>query len=477
MGLDEINNPPRVTQQIQQGIEPSTRKPSLRDPVFTDAPGADRFTPNFFLVFNGKTLDDETSALITSVEYEDNEDLFDQLKFTLSGFRRDRNGREVPIPEIVQSESLFSEGNIVWLFGGYFGTETLIGGAEIVKREFNYGLNPSCTIIAYEPLHRMANTFAEKAITYKGMRSSDIVKKIGKRGEYSGAIGGLFNTEFIERLPISTPRAEVQKSGESDYQFLKRLADVRGWHFFTRFDTTKQKFNLFYGPDVDKQKTIFVYEYNPVKSLLPEDTVLDFKPEITTIDQNTEIEIIAVDEKRKQNIGNKKKTFALKDGTLVSDRTFSGNNTDFKQAELRNPAQYRLRAFGISKRIITNRPFKNEGEAKKFAIQWARDQIKNFITGSGTLVGNEQLQSRQVIVFRGLGQTFSGSQSKPAKWYVKKIKHRFSSNNNLTYVNQFDVRKVIDFDPEAGIVANLPAQITEQNRNRAISLLGPLVGG
>lgn len=455
MALDDINKPPRIASKPQQGILPSTRKPSLRDPVFHGSPGADRYAPNFFLVFNGKTLDEETQALVTFVEYEDNEDLFDQLKITLSGFRRDRNGKEVPIPEIVQSEAIFSEGNIVWLFGGYFGTESLIGGGEIVKREFNYGLNPSCTITAYEPLHRMASTIPSKAVVYIGMRSSDIVKKLGKKKEYSGAIGGLFNVDLIERLPILTPWAEVQRVGESDYKFLRRLADVRSWQLFTRFDNKRQKFNLYYGPDWDDQRPVFSYEYNPHSQAFPEDTIIKFKPEMTTIDQHTEVEVLAFDDRRKHKVSSKKETFTLRDGTLVSDRVFRGANVDFKQAELKNPARYRLKAFGISKLIIANRPFKNEEEAKHFANQWAREEIKNFITGSGSLIGNEQLQSRQVIVFKGLGQTFSGSESSPAKWYIRKVKHRFSSRGDFAYMSQFDVRKVIDFDP-ARIRARLP---------------------
>jgi phage protein D len=463
MGLLDLLPALPVTQDSTKGIRPSERRPGLLDPELPGELGADRFAPNYILVINKETMPEEVTQYITSIEYEDNEELFDQLKITLSGHYEDEVRQEtIPIPQWVQSSTLFSEGNIVWIYMGYGSDVKLIGGAEIIKREFSYSDTPSATIICYEPIHRMANTFAEKQITYKGMRSSDIVKKIGRKSAYSGAIGALFDVSNIARLPIFTPRAEVQKQGESDWAFLKRMADVRGWQLYTRFDDTVKKFQLFYGPDVDKQEALFRYEYNA--DIVPEDSILSFTPEINTIDQNTEIEVVSLDEQRKKEVKSNQKYDSLVDGRLVNSRKFSGNNTDFQQSELKNPAAYRINAFGVSKRIIANRPFKDENEVKKFAIQWARNTIKNFITGDGSLVGNESLQSRQSLYLMGLGETFSGTETKPAKWYITKITHKISSGSGLTYQNSYNARKVIDWLPGDDIVANIPAYVAEKEK-------------
>lgn len=464
----------RIAQSIVKGIRPSDRRPGLRDPILPGELGADRFAPGYTLVINKETMPEEVVQHITSIDYEDNEELYDQMTIRLEGFFEDKElGEDIPIPEWVQKSTLFSEGNIVWVFMGYgIGGQELIGGGEIVRREFDYGENPSCQIVCYEPLHRMANVFAEKAITYKGMRSSDIVKNIARKSVYSGEIGALFNVEFIDRLPIFTPKAEVQKKGESDYAFLKRMADVRGWHLYTKFDTAKNKFNLFYGPDVDKQQEMFRYEYRPRGNFLPEDQLLSFKPTINTIDQNTEVEITTVDEKKKKGRKSKQKYQGFADGRLVTNRKFAGDNTDFKNKELQNPTRYRFEIFGVSKKIVANRPFKSETEIKKFIINWARETIKNFIVGNGSVAGNERLQARTTHIFMGLGDTFSGTETKPAKWYLTKVKHKIDSSG---YSTSFDARKVIDWIPNDDIVASIPASVSEREREKKAGRITSIV--
>ena len=457
----------RIAQDIEKGVKPTARLAGLRDTSEPNAKGGDRFAPDYDVLINGNSLPEEIRQHITSVEYEDNEELFDQIKINLSGFIDDpKTGRTISICEWALSDPTFSEGNIIWVMMGYRGKTELLGGGEIVKREFDFSSTPSLTVIAYEPLHRMAQVFADDAKSYPKMRSSDIVKLIAQKKEYSGKIGALFNTEYIDKLPIFTTKAEVQKRGESDYAFIKRMADVRGWHLYTRFDLKKKKFNLYYGPDVDKQETIFRYEYNPPQEEYPEDTILSFRPTLTTVDQNTEVEITSVNEKRKKKVEQNRKYIPYADGAKPIDRTLSGTNTSFKETQLQNPVAYRFRIFGVSKRIIAKRPFKDEAEVKKFVINWARETIKNFITGTLTVSGNELLQSRQNIYLFGLGTSFSGSEGHPAKWYINKVTHRMEVSGDLVYSCAADLRQVIDWLPEGDLVAN-PAVIKTQRDKEA----------
>ena len=256
----------------------------------------------------------------------------------------------------------------------------------------------------------------------------------------------------------------MQKFEESDYAFVKRLAEVRGWQLYTRFDEITKKFALFYGPDSDKQEAVFRYEYNN-RNLLAEDTLQSFKPTINAIDQQSEIKIVSVDEKRKKKLEHAPKYNSLADGRSPIARKFTDRNTDFKKNELKNPTAYRFQAFGLNRRIIATRPFKDENEVKKFVIQWARANIKNFITGTGEVVGNEDIQSRQSHYFFGLGETFSGTDAHPARWYLSKVTHTMSrASGGLAYITKFDARKVIDFLPDDDIVANPPVQDTQKKQ-------------
>lgn len=443
---------------LDKGIAPTRRRPGLRDSFTTGELGADRFGPQYTIIINGKVLPDSIKSFVETVEYEDNEELFDVLKITLKGMIDDsKDGYTKPIPEWVAESTVFAEGNIIWVSMGYAGFQRVVGGGEIVKREFDYsGSEPSVTIICYEPIHRMANTFAEKQISYKKARSSEIVKQIGRK--YSGVLGALFDVSKIARLPIFTPNAEAQKFEESDYAFIKRMAEVRGWHIYTRFDDKTKRFFLFYGPDVDKQEAIFRYTYND-RNILVEDALLEFKPTINTIDQHSEIKIVSVDEKRKKKLSHAPKYNVVGKGGDKINRKFTDGNTEFKANTLNNPVAYRFQAFGLNRRIIATRPFKDENEVKKFVIQWARNNIKNFITGSGSVVGNEDLKSRQTHYFAGLGHTFSGTRNKPEKWYLSKVVHTMSrAAGGLAYTSKFDCRKVIDFLPDDDIAANPQVQ-------------------
>mgnify|MGYP001573611818 FL=1 len=455
-----------ITQDIEKGTKPTRRLAGLRDPAEPNGKGGDRFAPVYDLVINGKGITEQVRGHITSVEYEDNEELFDQIKITLTGFfDGPKTGRTISVCEWALSDETFSEGNIIWVMMGYRGQSNLVGAGEIVKREFDYSQNPTMTVICYEPLHRMAQVFADDAKSFPKMRSSDIVKKIAQKDEYGKSrIGALFNTDYIDRLPIFTTKAEVQKRGESDYAFIKRMADVRGWHLYTRFDLKKKKFNLYYGPDVDKQETIFRYEYNPPQEEYPEDTILSFKPTITTIDQNTEVQLISVNEKKKKKVEQGRKYIPYADGAKPISRTLSGSNNSFKETQLQNPVAYRFQIFGVSKRILAKRPFKDEKEVKNFIINWARLTIKNFITGSLEVAGNEYIQSRQNIFLMGLGITFSDSEGHPAKWYVTKVTHKMEVSGSLIYSSNAEVRKVIDWLPEGDLVANPAAIKTEKDK-------------
>lgn len=446
-------------------VRPSLRRPGLRDEKPGVQPSSERYAPGFTLYVNGVPVGafgDPTSPLnpirdrISSIDFEESEDIQSEMRIRLEGFIIEQ-GREIPMPIWVESTTLLAEGNIVWLYGGYGGVQSHIGGAEIVKRKFGYGEKPFVEITARDPLHRMANEFAESAITYRGLRSSDIVKKIGRKAAYSGVFGGIFNVDNIDKLPIFTPRAEVQKQGETDYHFIRRMAEVRGWSFFSRFNPGTKKFDLFYGPDTDKQQQVFVYEYNAQQVLL-EDRLVDFDPEIDVIDQHTQIDVVSFDEKRKKKISHAIKYVPYADGPTMKSPKFSGGNSESGKASLQNVAGYRFLAFGVSKKVITNRPFKDEKEAKKFLIQWARQNIKNAITAKGRVVGNEALQVRQTHIFKGIGQLLGGTDSKPAKWYWTKVKHKFTSGGSgLAYNVEFDGRKVIDWLPDDDITLNLPA--------------------
>lgn len=473
--IDDVRKDPGGSLSVQSGIAPTKRRSGLRDSPIGKGFN-ERFAPNFTLTVNGIVLPESITRRITSITYEDNEDLFDQMVIKVEGFIKISDTenafdastpgttREIPIPTYLVDEPWFSEGNIIWLRAGYGGELRLIGGGQVVKRTFNYSATPSCTITCYEPLHLMASEQAKQSITYEGMLSSTIVKRVAQKSVYTATkIGALFDITQIKKLPAFSPKAEIQRKGESDWAFLKRLADIRGWHLFSRFEVRSGsgRFVLRYGPDVDSQKVVFRYEFNN-KIAYPEDCILSFSPQINLIDQNAEVEIIAFDDTKKKEVRSKQNFQELVTFKEAQNRKLSAGKTDLKASELKNPQSYRVNAFGKSLKLVTKKPFKDEKEIKKYIINLAREQMKTFITGRCVVPGNEALQSRQTIIFAGLGETLSGTETKPAKWYISKCTHKLGgAAGSLVYSNDLEVRKTVTFLP----TNDLGTDLTESGSN------------
>lgn len=458
------------TDNLKKGFKPSARIVGFTD-SYLNSSGL-RYAPEHLLVINGVDIVDHVDFAIEEnieeIVYEDHEQLFDQLTIKLVGRVSDPvSQRSIPIPEFVADSTLFSEGNIIWLYGGYGGELQLIGGAEIVKREFIYGNNPSCTIIAYEPTYRMANVAPDHEDKRRWARrgsTTSMVKEIAKKPEYkSSVIGPLFDSSKIEDLPPVTKEVEVQKVGQSDFEFIRDLAAARGYNFYSRFDSATKRFTLYYGPDEDKKDIIYRYEYNN-QNLLPEDQVIDFVPTINAIDQHSELHVIGLQDYKKETATSKQAYPTAADAKRQPNTLLLPKKESTPAKPIVNTAVYMLNIFGVSKKIIADRPFEDKQELKQFAVKWAREHIKQYITGTGKVWGNETLQSRMVISIMGLGKRLSGIDANPVRWYLTKVVHRFHKTEG--YKCDFDCRQVIDWIPEDDIKASpVPKQVSKSKKN------------
>ena len=404
----------------------------------------DPYAPNYELIHYGgqgaqpNVLTEAITDFIDSIEYESNGDQFDGLTINFANQIDSRGGGNVL--SLIDNE-LFAEGSILQLKTGYGSELQSIGAAVITKKTpvFPESGAPSFTLEAMDPLVGMAKNKPRTGVSYKGLRDSQIASTIGERNGFLIRTNLPSTYENIQKTEGVFDR--TQNKGVSDYEFLKKVADINGFDLFATFDSKKRIWLLNFGPPkTDKQKEVFTFIYNEGE-LAYQNTLLSFNPTLDAYDQGTDFEINILKDKEKRgtradvitdlNVSNTKK---LKE---ASERRFTGGNPKRQgQKTDQDGISVSFKAYGRNFNFPAHRRFKNEAEAKTYITRFIEDQKKNFISGNGTLVGNEMLQARQSHNLQGIANQFSG------KYYFTKVVHRISRDGG--YSCDFAGYKAID---------------------------------
>jgi len=403
----------------------------------------DKYAPRYEIIINRtRKVTEEVTKFISEVRVEDDADLFDKISLKINTLNATRTG---VVQDLLDSR-LFGPGNLIQIKMGYGNALVTVGAGLIVKTNPNFNTDgPTLEIIAYDPFFNMsqrkitpktvgfvteggpgsfiddtAATPKRKGRSFKGFRDSQVATII--------AADHGFDFSQIKRASGIFNR--FQLLGKNDYEFLKRIADVRGFDLYNKFDPKTGKFQIFFEPPTDRQKEIFTFEY--FEGNLEDSTLLSFTPTLNTAEQATQFEIVGWDRKKKKKIS----TF-FKPGELISDNTkLEGKNQDKPLPKNKDGRTIRFKAFGNNIEIIRSKPFKDESEAKLFIEQWIRKRLEHFITGSGKVVGLEVLQSRQTHNLTGLGNLLNG------KYFFTGVIHVMTRDNQ--YATEFTARKVVE---------------------------------
>ena len=407
----------------------------------------DPWAPNYELIIYGGpgakpfAIADNVKQFIDTITYEDNADQFDKLTITFSAQIDDFGGGE--INSMIDSR-LFNEGHIVEVQMGFGGSLFTVGASDIVsvKPDFPDSGPPTLTIIGYDLLHRASRRKPKDGVTYTGFRDSQIASIIGARNGFDIKTTDPRSFAGIRKVPGVKSRAP-QKKGMSDYKYLKKIADINGFDLFSKWDTKRGKFGLFFQPPPTKNnKEVFTFAYNQ-GDLAYHDTLLSFTPTLEAHDQATDFEIFVLKNKETSTTSHKPmdRLGAEENRKLKSttERRFTGANVGTnggKKSKNDDGIQIAFKAYGRSFAFPSHKRFKDEASAKKSIEEFIKRQKEGFITGEGRLIGKEVLQSRQVHQLEGISEQFSG------KYFFTRVKHVMSKSDG--YFTEFSARKVIE---------------------------------
>lgn len=420
----------------------------------------DPFAPNYKLIVRGGVgaqpfeLTDEVTKYIDSIEFEDNSDQFS--RFTIEFKNQADNAGGGAILSLLDSK-LLAEGHIIEFQFGYGRSLRTIGAGIITKKtpDFPEDGFPSFTIEGFDLLFRATRRRPKGGVSYKGFRDSQIASIIGERNGFDIRINDPRSFAGIRYTPGVFDR--TQKKGISDYEFLKKVADINGYEVFSRFDTDRKKFALFFQPpSTANWKEVFVFAYN-AGDLDYAHKLLALQPTLDAGDQSTDFELFFIKDKAargtKFNFINQLTVDESRKIKEAQERRFTGGNAGpqgGKQLPENDGLRYAFKAFGRSFKFPPHKRFKTEFEARRAVEEFIKRQKENFITARGKIIGNEAIQSRQVHRFEGLGEQFSG------KYFFTQVVHRMSKSDG--YQCEFTCRKLIeDFIVQSPPTLNLSA--------------------
>ncbi len=224
-------------------------------------------------------------------------------------------------------------------------------------------------------------------------KHSDIVQLIAS--DYK------FKTNKIQDSKLEYP--QVKQDNESDYDFIKKLAEQNGFEFYLSDDN-----ELIFGDAPINNDSVL--------SLQLGKTLFSFSPELNITEQISEVKVIGWDPKAKKEIIGK--------ATAGEEEGKKSNETSGSEMTAK------IIKDKVTKEI--RRPVGNQAEADKIAKSTLSKISEGLVKGSGECIGLPVLQPGIVIDLEGLGTKFSKS------YYVEKTTHSIGSSG---YKTTFNVRR------------------------------------
>lgn len=226
-------------------------------------------------------------------------------------------------------------------------------------------------------------------------------------------------------------RKVVQKSGTSDWEFIKKLAKSHGYIVFVFFHYESKRWIGYWGPPQNvPPHTSYEFQYNA-----GDDTTLgNVKPRVSMRGQKTEIDLSFVDPRA----GKEQRVRVSMDSINPYSSEFRGPDGPAAIPEpIGNGPQVTLTIHGQRVQTIANRPFTSMDDARRWLMAfWFRHATEFCQVEGDTIIGLPEMRARQKHQITGIGRT-SGD------FFITKATH--SMKPGSVYQSKFSGYRVVDF--------------------------------
>jgi Bacteriophage probable baseplate hub protein len=228
-------------------------------------------------------------------------------------------------------------------------------------------------------------TKGKRSHNWENAKDSDVVRQIAGRHNLQPEVK---DSEVVH--------PKIEQSQESDFQFVRKLAERNGFEFFV-FDKT-----LHFSPPANGESGTIKLEWGQ--------GLVSFSPEVTLAEQVTEVEIRGWNVRTKQEI---------------IGRARAGDEPGRDPKRL-SGAEY-LRKICKEKAVLRIRqPVYDQQEADRRARSVLKLRSEKFIKGSGESIGIPALRAGRNVELAKVGEFFSKT------YYVEQTTHKVDSSGYKT---------------------------------------------
>ena len=260
-----------------------------------------------------------------------------------------------------------------------------------ITTSFPEGGSPDLAIAGFD--HGFALTIGKNSRTWTKASDSDAVHEIAS-----------FNNLDAIIQTTTEKHAQIEQNQESDWEFLKKLADRN--HFELYVDERK---TLHFGKPNDKAGAVVRLVYGQ--------GLLSFKPEANLAGQISKVEVYGWDKATKKPI--------VGVATAGEESGLSGKSAgQHLNAFVRDPEKrptLRLR-----------QPVFTQSEANQRAEAALNERAKQFLTGDGETIGLPEIRPDRNVELANLGAPFSKT------YYIQQATHKIDTNG---YRTRFKVKE------------------------------------
>ena len=344
------------------------------------------YVPTFDMAVNYAPLPMPIAKLVISISVTQHLDPPNSFKFRLND------------PKLILADpqtGLFTEGTRVDISIGFVGnTKKLIVG-EITALNADFPNSGPATVEAegMDLLNRLSRGTVYRRFDgpdpSSGLADDEIVTQIASE------------MNLVPDVDPSGPRTEARvQSNVPSLAFVKQLADLDGYYLWADGDTLH-----------------FKQERPSPNSITLEwgKTLMSFSPRLTTAGQVQNIEVRGWDPVQKQSFS----VSVERSGGSTSSLSASGQT------------QLTMGSGGQSNLLITDAPVASAQEAQDYAQAILTNQQQTMIIGSGTSVGQPDMQVGTALNLQGIGR-FSGT------YTVQQATHAINASG---YQTSFEVRR------------------------------------
>lgn len=252
---------------------------------------------------------------------------------------------------------------------------------------------PELSIAGYD--HAFPLTIGKNARTWTKALDSDAAHEIAS-----------FHNLNANIEPTKERHPQIEQNQESDFEFLKKLAD-------------RNHFELF----VDENRTLHFRKPNDTASavvrLVWGEGLLSFKPEANLAGQIARVEVYGWDPKKKEKI------VGIARAGEESGKEGKGKSAGEQlRAFVKDPDKQPV--------LRLRQPVFTQAEAEKRAYAALNERAKQFLTGEAEAIGLPDIRPDRNVQFDNLGTPFSKT------YYVQQATHKIDSNG---YRTRFKVKE------------------------------------